>query len=319
MPDTMGDMDIAFPNLGIYLKNVPKSFEIFGFRIALYGVIIGIGVLAGVLLAAHIAKKTGQDADSYWDLAIYLVIFSIMGARAYYVIFAWDYYKDNLLGIFNIRNGGLAIYGGVIAGFITLAFYVRRHKKSYRLMADTGVFGLILGQIIGRWGNFTNREVFGQYTNNLFAMRIPTSAVRERDISGSIIAHTTDGTNFIQVHPTFLYESVCNLILLVIMLVYLKHRKFHGEICLMYLGGYGIIRFFVEGIRTDRLLIEGTNIAVSQLLGICLFVGALITDIIVRVILKKRGSRFESDIKYEENEKLLLEVKAAREEALKEK
>ena len=115
MPDIMGDMDIAFPHLGIYLKNVPKSFEVFGFRIAFYGVIIGIGVLLAVLLVSKIADKTGQDSDSYWDLSIYLIIFSIIGARLYYVAFAWNTYKDNLISIFFIRNGGLAIYGGVIA------------------------------------------------------------------------------------------------------------------------------------------------------------------------------------------------------------
>ncbi|MDE6203446.1 MAG: prolipoprotein diacylglyceryl transferase, partial [Lachnospiraceae bacterium] len=112
-------MDIAFPNLGIYLKNVPKSFSVFGFEIALYGVIIGIGVLAGILMAEKVAKMSGQDSDMYWDFAIYAVIFSIIGARIYYVIFAFDQYKNNLLGIFNIRQGGLAIYGGVIAAFTT--------------------------------------------------------------------------------------------------------------------------------------------------------------------------------------------------------
>ena len=121
MQDIMELRDIAFPNLGIYLRNVPKSFQIFGFEISLYGVIIGIGLLCGVLLAAHLAKKDQLDPDMIWDLAIYEIIFSIIGARIYYVVFAWDLYKDNLLAIFNLRRGGLAIYGGVIAGFITLA------------------------------------------------------------------------------------------------------------------------------------------------------------------------------------------------------
>lgn len=102
--------DIAFPNLGIYLRDVPKSFSIFGFSIAFYGLIIGMGVLAGILMAAHMAKVTGQNPDDYWDFAIYAVVFSIIGARIYYVVFAWDYYKDNLLSVFNTRNGGMAIY-----------------------------------------------------------------------------------------------------------------------------------------------------------------------------------------------------------------
>ena len=163
--------DIAFPNLGIYLRDVPRSFSIFGFQIAFYGVIIGVGVLAGILLAAHVAKISGQNPDVYWDFAIYAVIFSVIGARIYYVIFAWDYYKDNLLSIFNTRQGGMAIYGGVIAAFLTLFVYCRVKKQNALLMGDTAVAGLILGQAIGRWGNFMNREVFGEYYDGLLSMQ----------------------------------------------------------------------------------------------------------------------------------------------------
>jgi len=300
MPDIMGKMDIAFPHLGIYLKNVPKSFEIFGFRIALYGVIIGIGVLLAVLLVSKIAEKTGQDPDAYWDLSIYLIIFSIIGARAYYVFFAWDNYKDNLISILYIRNGGLAIYGGVIAGFLTLAVYVKLRKKSYRQMADTGVYGLVLGQLIGRWGNFTNREAFGQYTDGLFAMRIPQEMVRQNEITQSIASHIAEGTNYIQVHPTFLYESLWNLGLLIIMLLYLRHKKFHVEICLLYLGGYGLGRFWIEGLRTDQLWLRGTTIPVSQVLAMCLVVFSVVADVITRILVKKSGGRLAMDIAVDE-------------------
>ncbi|MDE7447236.1 MAG: prolipoprotein diacylglyceryl transferase [Lachnospiraceae bacterium] len=281
-------MDIDFPNLGIYLRNVPKSFSVFGFEIAFYGVIIGIGVLLGILIAAKVAKKTGQDPDLYWDFAIYAVIFSVIGARIYYVVFAWDQYKNDLLSVFNIRQGGLAIYGGVIAAFTTLFIYAKIKKQNAFRMADTGVVGLILGQAIGRWGNFTNREVFGEYTDNLLAMRLPIAAVRSSDISESIAAHhITEGVNYIQVHPTFLYESLWNLLILVILLIYWKHKKFEGEIALLYLGGYGLGRAWIEGIRTDQLLIPGTSLPVSQVLAIVLFVGSVICDIIVRMRMKK--------------------------------
>lgn len=280
-------MDIAFPNLGIYLRNMPKSFTVFGFEIALYGVIIGIGVIAGILMAARQAKVTGQDPDLYWDFSIYAVILSVVGARIYYVIFEWDMYKDNLLKIFNIREGGLAIYGGVIAGFSTLFVYAALKKQKAFRMADTAVTGLILGQAIGRWGNFTNREVFGEYTDNLLAMRLPVAAVRERDISESILAHMGEEINYIQVHPTFLYESLWNLGVLVLMLVYWKHKKFDGEIALLYLGGYGLGRAWIEGIRTDQLFIPGTVYPVSQVLAILLFAGAVLCDLIVRRRKKK--------------------------------
>lgn len=282
MQDIMGNMDIAFPNLGIYLRDVPKSFSVFGFTIALYGVIIAIGVLVGVLLAAHVAKLEGLDADLIWDFAIYAIIFSIIGARIYYVVFRWDAYKDNLLDVFNLRNGGLAIYGAVIAAFLTLWIYCRRKKQSFLQIADICVPGLVLGQIIGRWGNFTNREVFGEYTDNLLAMRLPAQMVRTADISETIAAHMAEGTNYIQVHPTFLYESLWNLALLCIMLVYRKHKKFEGEQWLLYLGGYGLGRAWIEGIRTDTLFIPHTTVAVSQVLAAALFVTALAADIYVR-------------------------------------
>lgn len=287
MQDIMGNMDIAFPHLGIYLKDVPKTFTVFGFPIALYGVIIAVGVLAGVLLAAKVAKLEHMDPDMIWDFAIYAIIFAIMGARIYYVVFRWDAYKDNLLEVFNLRNGGLAIYGAVIAAFLTLWIYCRIKKQRFLQMADICVPGLVLGQVIGRWGNFTNREVFGEYTDSLFAMRLPTQMVRAGDISEKIAAHMTETTNYIQVHPTYLYESLWNLVLLILMLLYRKHKKFEGEQWLLYLGGYGLGRAWIEGIRTDTLFIPHTTVAVSQVLAVILFVIALAADILVRLHLKK--------------------------------
>ena len=280
--------DIAFPNLGIYLKDVPKSFSIFGFEIAFYGVIIGLGLLAGILMAVHRAKVTGQDPEVYWDFAIYAVIFSVIGARIYYVIFAWDYYKDNLLSIFNTRNGGMAIYGAVIAAFITLFIYCKIKKQRPLLMGDTAMPGLLLGQIIGRWGNFMNREVFGEYYDGLFSMQLPIEAVRARDISENIAAHIPEGANYINVHPTFLYESVWNLVVMILILLYTKHKKFDGEICLFYLGGYGLGRFIIEGIRTDTLFIPGTTVPVSQVLALLMLIFAVAADVAVRIRLKKK-------------------------------
>jgi len=279
---------ISFPNLGIHLENVGQSISVFGFEIAYYGMIIGLGVIAGILMAVHEAKRTKQNPDTYYDLAMYAVVLSVIGARIYYVIFSWDSYKNDLLSIFNIREGGLAIYGGVITAVIVVFVFARIKKLSFWQMTDTAVLGLILGQIIGRWGNFFNREAFGEYTDNLLAMRLPLDAVRSSDVTELMREHieVLDGISYIQVHPTFLYESLWNLAVLMGLLLWRKHKKFQGEIFLLYLFGYGVGRFWIEGLRTDQLLIPGIELPISQVLAAVLVVVSSITIIILR---HKRG------------------------------
>ena len=286
----MKGADIAFPNIGIYFSNVPKSVSVAGFQIAFYGIIIACGMLLGIVMARWNAKRTGQNPDIYTDFALWGILFALIGARAYYVIFSWDSYKDDFMQIFNIRGGGLAIYGGVIAAVITAIVYCKRKNYNFLKFVDTAVTGLILGQIIGRWGNFMNREVFGEYTDSFLAMRLPIEAVRSRDISENVAAHIIDGTNYIQVHPTFLYESLWNLMILLIMLVYRKHKKFEGEICLLYFGGYGLGRFWIESLRTDQLLLPKVGLPVSQLLaGTIVIVSAILV-----ITGRKKAARIKS-------------------------
>lgn len=275
---------IDFPNIGIHLENVGKSIEVFGLEIAFYGIIIGLGVMAGIAMAAMEAKRTGQNPDTYYDLAIYAVIFSVIGARLYYVVFSWDQYKNDLLSIFNIRQGGLAIYGAVIAAVITVYVFAKVKKISFLQLVDTAVLGLVLGQIIGRWGNFFNREAFGEYTDSLLAMRLPLDAVRSSDVTELMMKHveTIKGVSYIQVHPTFLYESLWNLGVLFFLLWWRKHKKFEGEIFLMYLLGYGVGRFWIEGLRTDQLLIPGVKLPVSQVLAEVLVIVSAVTIFIVK-------------------------------------
>ena len=262
--------DITFVHLGISIQNMVKSFSIGGISFAYYGLIIGIGIIAGLFMAQADAKRRGQDPDLYLDFAIYAVFFSIIGARLYYVVFQWSYYKEHLAEIINLRKGGLAIYGGVIAAVITLIVFAKKRRVSFFSMADTGCIGLVTGQIIGRWGNFVNCEAFGGYTDSLFAMRIKRSIVNETMISQDLLDHLIleNGVEYIQVHPTFLYESVWNLGLLLFILWYRRRKKFTGEILWIYLAGYGIGRAWIEGLRTDQLLIPGTSLAVSQLLSV---------------------------------------------------
>lgn len=261
--------DIRFPHLGIEIASLGKGITIGGFTIAFYGMIIAFGMVMGYLMTAFQAKRTGQEPDLYLDLALWDIVFAVIGARIYYVVFSWDYYKDNLLQIFNTRGGGLAIYGGVIAGVITTIIFGKVRKQNFFQLLDTACIGLITGQIIGRWGNFCNREAFGGYTNGLFAMQLKQSDVAASNLTHSVLKHAVeiDGTRYIQVHPTFLYESFWNIGVLIILLLFTKHRKYNGQIFLIYLLGYGLGRAWIEGLRTDQLIFFGTGVAVSQVLS----------------------------------------------------
>lgn len=252
---------IYFPHLGIHLEHVGKSISVFGIEIAYYGIIIGCGMFIGLLIALAEAKRTGQNQEDYLDFAIIAIIFSIIGARLYYVIFSWDVYKEDLLSIFNVREGGLAIYGGVITAIITTFVFARVKKLSAPLMLDTACLGLVAGQMIGRWGNFFNREAFGDYTDGIFTMQIPLNAARASDITTKMREHIVEisGVDFIQVHPTFLYESLWCLLVLVLLLAYRRRKVFDGEIVLLYLFGYGIGRVWIEGLRTDQLKLPVTG------------------------------------------------------------
>lgn len=289
----MEGADIAFVHLGIAIKHLRNEINIFGFPIAYYGMIIGLGMLVGIWVAQEDAKVREQDPELYLDFALYAIIFAIIGARIYYVVFQWDNYKDNLLQIFNLRAGGLAIYGGVIGAVLTLIVYARIHKQSFLSMADTGVMGLVVGQIIGRWGNFFNCEAFGGYTDSLFAMRIKLFLVNENMLTADILNHriVRNGVEYIQVHPTFLYESVWNLGLFLFMIWYRQNKKFNGAMMCVYLFGYGLGRFWIEGLRADQLIFFNTGIPVSQALSLVLILVSVLIWIIERQKMKKRRRR----------------------------
>lgn len=300
---------IWFPGFGIELKNVGSSFNIFGFEIAYYGLVIACGMAAGYLIAEWMAKRTKQNTDIYLDFALYAIILSVIGARFFYVIFAWEEYADNPLQILNIRNGGLAIYGGVLVAVLTAIIYSKIKKYSFGLLADTGVIGLITGQIIGRWGNFFNREAFGKYTDGFTSMLIDIKdagyeytasieyltqkyAGKEGALNKILEIRENlvelNGEVYISVHPTFLYESLWNLGVLILLIVYTKHKKFDGEILLLYFAGYGLGRLWIEGLRTDQLFLWNTPFAVSQLLSAALVIVSLIIIVIKRKKLRMR-------------------------------
>lgn len=283
--------NINFPNLHIFLEDVGKTIMIGDFAIAYYGIIIALGMIAGVLLATAIAKRSGQDPDDYYDIAIFAIIFALVGARLYYVAFQWEYYRQDLMRIFNIREGGLAIYGGILAAIVTVYICTKVKKLKFGLVADTAAPALVLGQAIGRWGNFFNREAFGGYSDGLFAMQLPISAVRNADITTELRENIVllDGVSYIQVHPTFLYESIWNLGVMCLLLLYWKHRKFDGEVFLLYLIGYGIGRFWIESLRTDQLLLPGIGYPASMALAAIMVVVSLVWIAVERIRLKNKN------------------------------
>ncbi|KSV58695.1 prolipoprotein diacylglyceryl transferase [Acetivibrio ethanolgignens] len=266
----MSTYDIGFPKLGILLENLPNGVSVFGFWIAFYGMIMAFAMVMGYLLAAWQAKRTGQDPDLYLDFALIAIPVCVVAARIYYVIFSWNLYKDNPLQIFNVRNGGLGIYGAVIAAIITAVIFSRVKKVPLGLLVDTGCIGLITGQIIGRWGNFFNREAFGGYAgNSLFAMELPWDEAKLHMSTEAALTlrQYISADNTILVHPTFLYESLWNLCLLIFLLIYTRHKKFDGELFCIYMAGYGLGRFWIESMRTDQLLLWGTSIPVSMIVA----------------------------------------------------
>ena len=275
--------DIYFPHLGIKIESLSRiAIKIGGFNIYWYGVFIAIGALLGVSLCLKEAKRTNQSQDLYSDFAFIGIICGICGARIYYLLF----HGDSLLDFFKIRDGGLAIYGGVIGGTLAAIIYSKIKKVNFFKLVDTCIMSVLIGQIFGRWGNFFNREAFGSYTDSLFAMALKAQQVSGLKINGDTAIYQGNAEypvtifnniSYIQVHPTFLYECVWNICLFIIMFIFRKHKKFDGQLLAMYFIGYGLGRFFIESLRTDQLLILGipVSMAVSFILvaiGACILV-----------------------------------------------
>ncbi len=253
------DSAISFPMLGNFSINPPSYFTVFGRNIYFYGVLIALGFLLAILYCGRRSRAFGIEADDFYDLMLWLIPLSIVGARLYFVLFRLEDYLADPISVLYIHEGGLAIYGGVIAGLLCVVFVCRHKKIPIPAMLDLTVHGLLIGQIIGRWGNFMNREAFGAETSIFCRMGLTAP----------------DGTT-IYVHPTFLYESLWNLCGFLFLLRFVKsgRRKYDGQCALLYFFWYGLGRAWIEGLRTDSLYIAGTGIRVSQLLSLVLVLAA---------------------------------------------
>ena len=255
---------ISFPGLGIGEFSVDsEAFKIFGISIAWYAIIITLGMVAAVLYTVWRAKKIGITIDDVIDFALFAIPIGIIGARAYYVLTTLEEYSS-FAEMINIRNGGLAIYGGIIGGALAVLGVAYFKKINFFAFADCCTPGIILAQAMGRWGNFMNGEAFG-YETDLFC---------RMGLNNSLTNYTT-----MFVHPTFLYESLWNFLGFALVNLFYKHKKYDGQIMLLVFGWYGLGRMFIEGLRTDSLYVPGTEIRISQALAAVIFVAcaALIT------------------------------------------
>lgn len=249
---------ISFPDLGIGLELSRTAFTVYGIAVYWYGIIIALGFSAAAVFALYNRKKFGIKENDLIDALLFAVPLSIVGARLYYVLFNMKQFSS-FLDVVSIRDGGLAIYGAVIAAVITVVVFCRIRKVRLGDLLDLGAYGFLIGQAIGRWGNFVNVEAYGSETSLPWRMEIFDSV---QDA-------------WVTVHPTFLYESLWNVLGFILLYTYLKHRKFRGEIFVMYLGWYGLGRAFIEGLRTDSLYLFDTSIRISQLVGVLSVIVAL--------------------------------------------
>ena len=305
--------EIVFPKLGWSFHIDPTAFTIFGFEIQWYGIIITLGLILALCYVLPKMKRFGIDYDRAIDVIISGVIGGIIGARAYYVLMKWDEYKGDWKAIINTRNGGLAIYGGIIGAFL-VGYIVARIRKVRALpMLDITVIGLLLGQGIGRWGNFINQEAFGINTDNFLGM---TGGTIQRTISNNMQIGGDMYFNDIKVlwekpvHPCFLYESAWCLLGFVILAFLSKRRKYDGQIFLMYLTWYGAERFIVEGLRTDSLMLG--NIRISQALSAVLFVLSVIMQILLFIRRKRDPESMKLYVNTEESHQLIEESRRKR-------
>ena len=277
---------LSFPGLGLEFELDRVAFSLFGMNIYWYGVIIAVGFILAVLYGCRKAAPFGVDQDKVLDMLFAAVPAALIGARAYYVIFNIDIYrvggKLDWGAVIDVRDGGLAIYGGIIAAVVAAVIYCRVRKQPFWSYADCGAYGFLIGQLVGRWGNFVNIEAYGGITDLPWRMcspKIASELLKQGQIGADVYEQILDGT--LGVHPTFLYESLWNLLgLVLLILLFRKGRKFNGQVFLCYVIWYGLGRTVIEGLRTDSLYFFNTGLRSSQLVGILSVVAAIVLYVV---------------------------------------
>lgn len=279
---------LSFPKLGWEFPVYNTAFTIFGFEIKWYGIMIGIGMLLAIIYCFRRMKAVGIDSDRATDAIFGGFIGAIVGARLYYVFMMWDSYKGDIKAILSIRDGGLAIYGGIIGALIVGLVVAKIRKVKLMPLLDLTGMGFLIGQAFGRWGNFFNHECFGRNTELPWGMtspKIAASLAANADSISELTGVTVDPS--LPVHPCFFYESLWCLIGFIVLHFYFKHRKFDGELFAMYICWYGAGRFFIEGLRTDSLMVG--HLRISQLVAAVSVIAAIVVIIAMRSKIKADG------------------------------
>ena len=267
---------VNFPGLGLTIENLIEGFEVFGFHISLSGILIAISMFLGLFITERLAKKTEQNTEHYLDLAIRLVIASVIGARIGYVLSHWQYFISDQGSVFDIRDGGMSAPGAIIAGLVVSFLYCKQKKLSWLQICDTAMPGIVSGQIVASLGCFFGRNMLGTYSDGTFAMQVALQDVDNRaKMLGRSSARMIQG-DFLQVHPVALYEAAILLMLLIALFIFSKIKKLSGIVLAVYLMGYGLMVFCIEFIRLDSQKIIGSPFSIEHIVSAAMFLFGLI-------------------------------------------
>ncbi|MDO4519292.1 MAG: prolipoprotein diacylglyceryl transferase [Eubacteriales bacterium] len=309
-------MNINFPNFNLNISYLPKAFNVFGYEITIYGIILAVSLMLGTAVIVLEAKRKHQSTNKYLGMIILALIGGVIGARAYYVLQHLDYYKNHVQDIYHVTGGGFSFYGGLLVGMLMVGVYCLIAKIRFGEALDTLTPGLLLSQVFAAWGNLFNREAFGEYTNSIFAMQIPLTDVRGQEVTELMNKNLVDidGVSYIQAHPLFLYESIWCLLLMLVILGISRKKRFSGEVFLKYLAGFSFARGILEWFRTDKVGMFGSKISLTMIVSFFAFIISLIV-LSVRGTMANRRERVRKqrrEMIYQEEERA--EEEAARKE-----
>ena len=300
------EITVRFPNLGFLFEYEDRIFSVLGFDITIYGILMAVSLLIGLGMILLCARWQKLNLNLCLGASISALVGGVIGGRLYYIAFSWSQFSGKSWKILcDIRSGGISIYGAILGGVLVAALFCRLSRTSFWKMADLACMGILIGQIIGKWGSFFNRESFGEYADNIFYMQIPLTAVRAGEVTTAMRENlqTADGLSWIIAQPLFLYESLWCLLVFLMLMMHLRKRVFQGEIFLRYLAGYGLGRAVIQWFRTDKVYFPGTEIDVSLVISGVLFVLCTVIVTVKLVMARKRARvrkrRIEKDYQAE--------------------